>query len=632
MDKHYSENWSIDKASKFYNIPAWGEGYFFVNEHGHIAARIDDANSIDLHAVSEELKTRKLSYPALIRLPQILHARINELCGAFAQAIEQSVIETEHVPLYPIKVNQQRTVVEHVLSAQPAKVGLEVGSKTELLAALGLLKSPGAWLVCNGYKDRSYIRLALFAQRMGINVFIVIEKISELRLIARECSSLDITPRLGVRVRLTSIAAGNWQNTGGRNSKFGLGTHDLLCLLEELRRQKCSHWLQLLHFHMGSQISNLQDFSLGLREAMQIYRQLYLHGIDIQYVDVGGGLAIDYSAQQDTGSFSKAYSMQAYADTVINTIGEICVSAELPIPKVLSENGRAMTAHHAVLITNVVEVEQKQHHQSVAQLHASGCETLVEFIDQFSKARKNNNTLPDQVVKSFEQQMEQLFISGQIDLQQRSLAESYIQDSLVSQSQVLTNGVVASKYYCNFSVFQSMPDVWGLGQIFPIAPLARLQEQPFEHARLHDLTCDSDGQISKYTCADGLVDTLRLHSVNPGEDYVLGCFLVGAYQEILGDVHNLFGDSHTANVELGKGGELVITELETGDCASELLSSIHLESDQVMVNCQQRLKDHGLPHDDQQNILAEIEDALFSYTYLDSVDRVTHRIKGNKHA
>ena len=434
------------------------------------------------------------------------------------------------------------------------------------------------------------------------------------------------------RVRLNSIAAGNWQNTGGRNSKFGLGAEDLIRLLEDLKKNNCSHWLQLLHFHMGSQISKLDDFSLGLREAMQIYRQLHLNKFDIRYLDVGGGLAVDYSAQQDEGSFSKTYSMQAYADVVINTIGRICKTYKLPIPHVLSENGRAMTAHHAVLITNVVEIERK--HSGIRAMHPkeSWCETLIEFADQNAQAKKEHKRLPKQVLDNFERQIEQQFIAGEINLQQRSAAECYIQECMTVYEESLAKETEANKYYCNFSIFQSMPDIWGLDQIFPIVPLARLNEEPTEQARLHDLTCDSDGQISTYTYADGLNSALPLHSINSDEDYVLGCFLVGAYQEILGDVHNLFGDTHTANVERGNQGELLITELETGDCVDELLRSIHLDSDQVLRRCQQRITDHGLPQVDQQSILTEIEDALYSYTYLDSIDRVTHRIKGNKHA
>ena len=629
MNKKRSENWSAAQASEFYNIPAWGEGYFFVNEQGHMAARINEVHSIDLHAVSMELKARELSYPVLVRLPQLLQTRTREICNAFKSAIHGSGLNTEHIPLYPIKVNQQRTVVEHVLTNDDVKVGLEVGSKTELLAALGLLKTDSAWLICNGYKDRAYIRIALFAQRMGINVFIVIEKLSELTLIAQECARLGVTPQIGVRVRLMSIAAGNWQNTGGRNSKFGLGTHDLLQLLEQLKSSDSTHWLQLLHFHMGSQISSLEDFSRGLQEAMQIYRQIHSHKFDIRYIDVGGGLAIDYSAQQDSGYFSKAYSNQAYADLIIKTIGEVCLRHNLPIPSVLSENGRALTAHHAVLLTNVVEIESKHDHVTTVNEPDVQCRPLTEFYAQIVQAMRSGQPLSEQSIKQFEQEIQQLFVSGEIDLEAHALADNYVQYCQLALGSNSSRDPMVNKYYCNFSVFQSMPDIWGLGQIFPIVPLARLNEQPTERGRLQDLTCDSDGQVSRYAYLSGLSDSLPLHLVNSGEDYVLGCFLVGAYQEVLGDVHNLFGDTHTANVELDGAGELIISELETGDCVSELLQSIHLNSDQVMLRCQQRLIDHQLPQQDQLNIMSEIEDALFSYTYLDSIDRVTHRIKGN---
>ena len=620
--------WDIAAAREFYNIPVWSEGYFDIDSNGHIVAKLDNDSEIDLFEVGQELQKRELSFPILIRFPQILRSRIDELCLAFRQAISEGDFDTVHTPLYPIKVNQQRTVIENILSTKQPNIGLEVGSKTELLAALGMLRAKNALLVCNGYKDRSYIRIALYAQCMGIQVFIVIEKLSEFVMIEQECARLGITPQLGVRIRLSSIAGGNWQNTGGRNAKFGLDTQDLLRLLDALKKQDRYQWLRLLHFHMGSQISNLDDFSQGLQEVMQIFSQLNANGFNLDYVDVGGGLAVDYSAQQDTSYFSKSYSMRAYARAVINSIGEFCVSNNLSFPHVFTENGRAITAHHAVLITNVVETDATVSKQTNILQYKNWNETLLHSARQISELIEQNMPVPIEQIDEFQQLANQQFLTGRLDLKQRAQIESFINSCLHAQVDSTKQGYTANKYYCNFSIFQSMPDVWGLQQIFPITPLARLDEPPTQRARLHDLTCDSDGQISTYTCAGKLTSSLSLHPITTDEQYMLGFFLVGAYQEVLGDVHNLFGDTHTINVECNVHGELLLTELESGDCIDELLASVHINGKEIVENCDFRLNENDVAKDVQNDILEEIKDALFGYTYLDSIDRVTHRIKG----
>jgi len=532
MTKTCSENWNVEKARKFYNIPVWGDGYFDINNRGRIIARLDKTKEIDLYEVSQELRARGLSLPVLLRFPQILQARINELCSAFTTAIGESKYNTTHTPIYPIKVNQQRTVVEHILSSDQQSIGLEVGSKTEMLGALGLLVLNKGLLICNGYKDRSYIRIALYAQRMGIRVFIVIEKLSEFALIEQESSRLGITPNLGVRVRLNSIAAGNWQNTGGRHAKFGLGTHDLIQLLDNIKTRNCDHWLRLLHFHMGSQISKLQDFTQGLSEAMRIFGELHASGINIGYVDVGGGLAIDYSAKQDASYFSKEYTVQAYARSVVYSIGDFCSSNNLPTPNIFTENGRAMTAHHAVLVTNVVAVDRKINKQCDIQEYEEWNETLFEPARQIANTVKRNKKVPEETLEAFHELVNQQFLEGKINLRQRAQAECFLQNNLAKLERFNKEGsdailYAANKYYCNFSIFQSMPDIWGLKQIFPIVPLTRLDEQPTEDARLHDLTCDSDGQIPIYTNDGSLCSTLGLHPIRQGEVYMLGFFFGG---------------------------------------------------------------------------------------------------------
>ncbi len=625
--------WTLKRALEFYNIPVWSEGYFGVNDQGHMLAKPDKHTSIDLVKVSEEISRRALSLPVLVRFPQILQARVKELDNAFIQAINKAGCKLTHIPYYPIKVNQQRTVIEKILSSEIENIGLEVGSKTELLVALGLLDINQARLICNGYKDRAYIRIALYAQMMGIDVFIVIENLSELEIIKQESLAMDVTPKLGMRIRMNSVASGNWQNSGGRDAKFGLDARDILLCLNQLKQWNCGDWLHLVHFHMGSQISNLKEFTVGLSEAMLIYAEVISHGYKPSYIDVGGGLAVDYASKNDASYFSKAYSIEDYANTVVNTINDFCEKTNLPLPIVITENGRAITAHHAMLITNVLEVENHDYLDQSLRDISNGNQILHELGEKLVQSMKEDKVIECQQVNEFEAALNDKFLSGEVDLQQRAWAEAILRRcsitsnlSDVNQSVDTSSGI--DKYYCNFSIFQSMPDVWGLDQIFPIVPLMKLDQEPLMKTRLHDLTCDSDGQISQYALDGQLKDHLVLHELNSDHpEYLLGFFLLGAYQEVLGDIHNLFGDTHAVNVEQDEHGQLEFTELEIGDCINEMLNSIHLEGAQIIDCCQQRILQMGISSVPTSGMVDEIKNALFGYTYLDSIDRPAHRIK-----
>lgn len=628
-----NSDWTLKRAQEFYNIPIWSEGYFGINEQGHIVAKLQKQTNIDLVKVTEEIRARDLSLPVLVRFPQILQARVEELDNAFISAAKNAGCELNHIPYYPIKVNQQRTVVEKILSSRVENIGLEVGSKTELLVALGLLDIDQGKLICNGYKDRAYIRIALYAQLMGIDVFIVVENLSELEVIKQESLSMNVTPKLGVRVRMNSVASGNWQNSGGRDAKFGLDARDILLCLSQLKEWNCHGWLHLVHFHMGSQISNLEEFKVGLSEAMYIYSEVIVRGFKPGYVDVGGGLAIDYAAKSDTSYFSKAYSMQDYADTVVNTVNHFCINKKLPLPTLVTENGRAITAHHAMLITNVLEVENHNYLNRATVDISHGDHEVSELGKQLIQLMNDNEIIQSHQVDTFESLLNDRFLAGNVNLEQRAWAEAILrQCSSTSNVQEGSGDIDTSsgvdKYYCNFSMFQSMPDVWGLGQIFPVVPLTRLSQQPTVKTRLHDLTCDSDGRISRYVMDGELKDHLMLHELgSDSEEYLLGFFLLGAYQEVLGDIHNLFGDTHAVNVEQSSKGELRFTELEVGDCVNEILNSIHLEGRQIIDRCQQRLVQIGTSSVPISGIIDEIKNALFGYTYLDSIDRPAHRIK-----
>ncbi len=625
--------WTLKRAQQFYNIPVWGEGYFGVNDLGHIVAKPNKDTQIDLVEISKQIRAQELSLPVLIRFPQILQARVKQLDNAFIQAAKNADCQLNHIPYYPIKVNQQRTVIEKILSSDVKNIGLEVGSKTELLVALVLLDLNQGRLICNGYKDRAYIRIALYAQLIGIDVFIVVEKFSELALIKQESMVLNVIPKLGMRVRMNSVASGNWQNSGGKDAKFGLDARDILLCLSQLKQWDCSEWLHLVHFHMGSQISNLEEFSAGLSEAMQLYSQVISRGFKLSYIDVGGGLAVDYAATNDTSHFSKAYSMQDYANTVVNIINDFCKKTKIPLPTVITENGRAITAHHAMLITNVLEVEKHDYLEQSTSDISPGCQELHKLGNKLVQSLSNNQKTEYSQVNAFENLLNDRFLAGQVGLEQRAWAEAILRRcSHSSNITDKTKGIDTSggidNCYCNFSIFQSMPDVWGLDQIFPVAPLMKLDQEPSMKTRLHDLTCDSDGQISHYAMDGKVQDYLLLPELNSNhKKYLLGFFLLGAYQEVLGDIHNLFGDTHAVNVEQDEYQQIKFTELEIGDCVDEILNSIHLQGQQIIDRCQQRISQMGTGSVQTSGVIDEIRNALFGYTYLDSIDRPAHKIK-----
>ncbi len=628
----YDKSWSVARAREFYSIHVWSEGYFDVNENGHMVAKPDKTISIDLFEVSEKIKQQGLSLPVLIRFPQILHARVQEIDSAFQTAATAYKSKLKHISCYPIKVNQQRAVIEQILASKTNQVGLEVGSKTELLVALGMLNSKQSKLICNGYKDRAYIRIALYAQTMGLDVFIVIENPSELSIIKHESERLGLTPKLGLRLKLNAIAEGNWQNSGGKDAKFGLDAKDILYCLTQLEQWNCRAWLQLIHFHMGSQITKLDEFAIGLQEAMVVFAEVITQGFKLEYIDVGGGLAVDYASQHNSSYFSRAYSIQEYADIIVTTIVNYCQQNNLSLPIVLSENGRAITAHHAMLITNIVKARDQEEPKLLSKCPEEVSQDLYEKGEQLLGLIKKNSADAEKQKQAFEAMLQEKFLSGEISLHERAWAENILQQcesnvQLLDENFLHRSISVTEKYYCNFSVFQSMPDVWGLKQIFPITPLTRLDERPIKETRLHDLTCDSDGQIPHYAFNNIIHDYITLHELSHDEEYLLGFFLLGAYQEVLGDMHNLFGDTHALNVEQDSKGQLQFSEVEIGDCVNELLASIHLQGDQILQQCQQHLKRSQATNVTAEEMLEEINNALYGYTYLDSIDRPAYRIK-----
>jgi len=627
-----SPAWTLDQAREVYNIARWSGGYFDIDADGRLVVQSphhDPHPGIVLAPLAADLQDRGYGLPVLVRFSHILHDRVDTLCEAFARAIANNAYEGHYTAVYPIKVNQQQRVVGAIVRHGGARVGLEAGSKPELMAVLAL-SPPNGIIVCNGYKDREYIRLALIGQQVGLKVFLVVEKLSELEVIMDEATALGVRPELGIRVRLASIGAGKWQNTGGEKSKFGLSAGQILQAVARLRARGWLDSLTLLHCHLGSQIANIRDIQLGLREVGRYYAELRGLGIPLAYVDVGGGLGVDYEGAGSRSDCSMNYSVQEYANNVVHTLGEICAERQLPHPDLITESGRALTAHHAVLITNVIDHEPAP---GGAAPPAPELSDPPGFHNLWSVYRTLS---PQSAVEAYHDAVYWLseaqsgYLHGVLGLEQRARAEQIyyaicrqvkpcLNPGARAHRELLDelNDKLAEKFFINLSVFQSMPDVWALDQIFPIMPLQRLQEPPSSRAILQDLTCDSDGCIEYYADSQGIETTLPLPPYRPGEPYLLGIFLVGAYQEILGDMHNLFGDTDAVNVELTEEGGYRLVEPEHGDTVADLLRYVHFEPELLLAAYQDKLAASTLGKAERKAYLAELKAGLQGYTYLE---------------
>ena len=624
-------DWSIKQARASYNIPFWGSGYYDVNERGRICVypRREREHGIDLTEVVERVHQEGLSLPVLLRFNGILHDRVDTLVDAFTGEMEKDGYQGRYTAVYPIKVNQQRSVVEQILYRGDDSVGLEAGSKPELMAVLGMIPR-GGMVVCNGYKDREYIRLALIGKALGHRVCIVVEKLSELQLVLEESRELGVEPLLGLRVRLASLGSGKWQNSGGEKSKFGLSAAQVLYAVDWLRNHGLLDSLKLLHFHLGSQVANIRDIQRGAREVARFYAELYQLGVPLSIIDVGGGLAIDYEGTRSRSECSMNYSVREYAHNIVHTLWEVCSEYELPHPDLISESGRAMTAHHAVLITNVMEVDRAPAGEAGSPpgeeepliLH-----DLWQGLEHLSH-RSALEVYHDAVHWLGEAQA--MYIHGVLTLEQRARAEElyyaicrrvlgHLQPELRAHREAIDelHEKLADKYFCNFSMFQSMPDVWGIDQIFPIVPLQRLDELPTRRALIQDLTCDSDGCIEQYVDHEGVESSLRVHGLREGEHYLLGFFLVGAYQEILGDMHNLFGDTDSVNVVQDGNGEYHLEGPERGDTAEDLLRYVHYEPAMLMRVYREKVAQSGLSEAQQALYLETLANGLQGYTYFE---------------
>ena len=629
-----TERWSVQDASELYDVASWGKGYFSVDSKGHVCVHPekDPARFIDLKELVDTLVLRGIPLPILIRFADILKHRLGEIHSAFQTAIAEHRYQGGYFCVYPIKVNQQRHVIEEVLEyGRPYHFGLEAGSKPELLAVMALADNDTP-IICNGFKDDEYIEMAMLAQKVGRRIIPVVEKYTELDLISRYAERVGVRPTIGLRVKLASRGAGRWKSSAGYRSKFGLTTTEAMRALDELKKRGMADCLHLLHFHLGSQITNIRHLKAAVNEAARMYAELARAGAGLRYLDVGGGLGIDYDGSQTDFESSVNYTLQEYANDVVYHIQNVCDEAGVPHPTIVSESGRAITAYHSALVFNVLGVAAFADDE-IRELPAEPEQPLIDLQETY-RSLSNKNLLEG--YHDAQQALDQalnLFSLGYLPLDQRCLAEN-LYWSICRKIQKLAreleffpeefeglDALLADTYFCNFSLFQSMPDSWAIKQLFPIMPIHRLEERPTQNAVLGDITCDSDGKVDQFIDRRDVKRTLPLHSYN-GQDYFLGSFLLGAYQEILGDLHNLFGDTNAVHVKLGDAGEVILDAVIKGDTVREVLNYVQFNADllvaQLRKDVEAAVREGRMTYEESGKLLRFYEEGLQGYTYLES--------------
>lgn len=627
--------WRIEDSAELYNINGWGLKYFSINDKGHVQVTPREGHaSVDLRELMDELQLRDVTAPVLVRFPDILDNRIEKISNCFQQAAEEYGYTAQNFIIYPIKVNQMRPVVEEIVShGKKFNIGLEAGSKPELHAVLAINTDKNSLIICNGYKDEAYIELALLAQKMGRRIFLVVEKLNELKKIAEIAKRFKVQPNIGIRIKLASSGSGKWEESGGDGSKFGLNSSELLEALDFLSNRKMSECLRFIHFHIGSQITKIRRIKNALREASQFYVQLQQMGFNIEFVDIGGGLGVDYDGSRSSSSESSMnYSIQEYVNDAVFTLVDVCNKNNLPQPNIITESGRSLTAHHSVLIIEALETtslpiwEEKEEleegaHELARELYNiwdcmntprlleswhDALQIREEALDLFSLGLLDLNTRA---------QIEKLFWSIAREVNQMALEMKHAPEELRKIQRLLPD-----KYFCNFSLFQSLPDSWAIDQVFPIMPIGRLDERPDRTATLQDITCDSDGKIANFISSNGASSSLPVHGV--GKDpYYIGVFLVGAYQEILGDLHNLFGDTNAVHISVYKD-RYEIDQIIDGETVAEVLDYVQFSPKKLVRSVETwataSMKAGAITPEEGREFLSNYRSGLYGYTYLES--------------
>ena len=627
--------WRIEDSAELYNINGWGLKYFSINDKGHVAVTPREGSaSVDLKELMDELQVRDVTSPVLLRFPDILDNRIEKISKCFQQAADEYGYTAKNFIIYPIKVNQMRQVVEEIVShGKKFNIGLEAGSKPELHAVLAINTDENSLIICNGYKDENYVELALLAQKMGRRIFLVVEKLNELRLIADISKRLKIRPNIGIRIKLASSGSGKWEESGGDGSKFGLNSSELLEALDFLEKAKMTDCLKLIHFHIGSQITKIRRIKNALKEASQFYVQLQNMGFHVEFVDIGGGLGVDYDGTRSSSSESSMnYSIQEYVNDSVSALVDACAKNNLPQPNIITESGRSLTAHHSVLVFEVLETTSLPIWDEKEELG----ENPHELVDELYKIWDNMNQ--PRLLESWHDALQireealDLFSHGIVDLKTRAQIER-LYWSVTREINQIASGLkhapdefrkldklLADKYFCNFSLFQSLPDSWAIDQIFPIMPIQRLDEKPDRNATLQDITCDSDGKIANFISTRYVSHDLPVHSLKGKDAYYIGVFLVGAYQEILGDMHNLFGDTNAVHVTVDDKG-YSIDQVIDGETVAEVLDYVQYNPKKLVRTLEtwvtKSVKEGRISVEEGKEFLSNYRSGLYGYTYLE---------------
>jgi arginine decarboxylase len=629
------EKWKTQDAIETYGIRHWGKGYFGINQAGHVTVHPNKRpeQAIDLKDLVDQLQTRGIQLPILLRFTDILRHRVGEVHDAFRAAIQEFGYQGSYCCVYPIKVNQQRHVVEEILDfGRPFSFGLEAGSKPELLAVLAQTNGLETPIICNGFKDDEFIQMTVLARKIGKQVIPVVEKFTELEMIVRYAQEWNVRPIIGVRVKLAARGAGRWKYSAGFRSKFGLSLSEVLEALEYLKQRGLADCLQLVHFHLGSQITNIRNIKGALTEAARVYTELARVGAGVRYLDVGGGLGIDYDGSQTDFESSVNYTLQEYANDVVFRIKSVCDEAGVPHPTIISESGRAVVAYHSVLVFDVLGVSNFDHYQAPPGLPADAPQPISDLFSIYRDlSKKNYLESYHDAIQSVDESLN-LFNLGYLSVELRALAEQlfwavcgkllkivreleYVPEELHGLEALLSD-----TYFCNFSIFQSMPDSWAIKQLFPIMPIHRLNEPPSRRAVLGDITCDSDGKIDQFIDLRDVRNTLELHPFN-GQPYYLGAFLLGAYQEILGDLHNLFGDTNAVHVSLDEDGQINLDAVIKGDTVREVLQYVQYSADELTArmrkDVERAVRSGKISLDESRQLLRFYESGLEGYTYLE---------------
>lgn len=627
--------WRIEDSEELYNINGWGVNYFGINERGHVyVTPRKNSVQIDLKEVVDDLATRHVTAPMLLRFPDILDNRIEKTANCFNKAAKSYNFQAEHFIIFPIKVNQMRPVVEEIIShGKKFNLGLEAGSKPELHAVLATHMDSDSLIICNGHKDQNFIELALLAQKMGKRVFLVVEKLPELEIIVRTAEKLGVRPNMGIRIKLASNGSGKWQESGGDASKFGLNSSELLIALEKLNEMGMGDCLKLIHFHIGSQITKIRRISTALREAAQYYVQLHCMGFNVEFVDCGGGLGVDYDGTRSSNSESSVnYSIQEYVNDCVYTFVDAANKNDIPHPNIITEGGRSLTAHHSVLILDVLESVSTPRMQEDFQPTENDHQLVHDLTEIWDKLSSRSMLEDWHDAEDIREEALDLFRHGIIDLKTRAQIESlywsisrevselcHTQKHIPDELRQLDKQM-SDMYFCNFSLFQSLPDSWAIDQLFPIIPIQRLDERPTRSATLQDISCDSDGKIATYVNHNQQTNYLPLHEVKIGEHYYIGVFLVGAYQEILGNMHNLFGDTNAVHISVDDAG-YHIDQVIDGETVADVLEYVQYDPKKLVRRLEiwvsKAIKEGRINDAEGKEFISNYRAGLYGYTYLE---------------